>query len=311
MRLHALTQKIKKKALDLGFFKIGIAEAIFYKQDRDKFYSWLDNNYHASMDWLSRRKDERTNIKNYFYSSKSVISLAINYHTGHSWKENELKISNYALGDDYHLVVKSKLYSLLKYIKKEINDVKGLVCVDTSPIMEKAWAQRAGIGWIGKHTNLITRERGSWFFLGEIIIDKKLEFDFPYSLDLCGTCTSCMDSCPTGALNQEYVLDSSKCISYYTIEHRKDDISEDIYKNFKNWIYGCDICQEVCPWNTKKNLLTNINEFLPRKDLIEKNKLDWIELSNDEYKRIFKNSTIKRAKFNGIKRNIRNVTTTN
>ena len=308
MHLHALTKKIKKKALDLGFFKVGIAKATFYQQDEDKFYSWLDNNYHASMYWLSKRKKERTNIVNYFYSSKSVISLAINYHSGHFWKDEDLKISSYALGDDYHIIVKSKLFHLLKYIKEEINDVKGLVCVDTSPIMEKVWAQRSGVGWIGKHTNLITKENGSWFFLGEIIIDKELEFDLPYSLDLCGTCTRCIEHCPTGALDQEYVLDSNKCISYYTIEHRGDDISEDLKRNFQNWIYGCDICQEVCPWNNKNQIITNVQEFMPRENLINKNKIDWIELTDCEYKKIFRNSAVKRAKFSGIKRNIRNVT---
>ena len=307
MQYSSITQKIKDKAKDLGFFKVGIAKADFYQEDQDKLYQWIDNKYHASMHWIDNRKDIRSNIKKYFFSSKSVISLAINYFPNHSWETNDLKISNYTLGDDYHLIVKPKLYNLLRYIKKEIKDVSGLVCVDTSPIMEKAWAQRAGIGWIGKHTNLITREQGSWFFLGEVIIDKPLDYDAPFDLDLCGSCTSCIDYCPTGALDQEYVLDSNKCISYCTIEHREDDIKNELHSNFKNWIYGCDICQEVCPWNIKNQTLTSVVNFLPRKEIINKRQEDWQTLSIDEYKKIFKKSAVKRAKFTGLKRNIRNV----
>tara|TARA_B100000131_G_scaffold318726_1_gene363170 strand:+ start:1480 stop:2400 length:921 start_codon:yes stop_codon:yes gene_type:complete len=299
-----LSSSIKSKALEIGFSKIGIAKADFYKSDKLNLNSWIDKGYHASMQWIERRKEERANIKEYYPNSKSVISIAMNYFTGNSndYFSNN-KISNYAWGDDYHIVIKNKLHELLKYIKNIDDSINGICCVDTSPISEKVWAQRSGIGWIGKHTNLITRDFGTWVFLGEIILDVDLEYDQPFTKDLCGTCTLCIDACPTDALINEYQLDSNKCISYLTIEHR-DEIPEKFQDKMNDWIYGCDICQEVCPWNKKFSIHSDKESFLPR-DFLINNDADFLKsLSQEEYSRLFKNSAMKRTKISGLKRNI-------
>ena len=299
-----LSSSIKSKALEIGFSKIGIAKADFYKSDKLNLNSWIDKGYHASMQWIERRKEERANIKEYYPNSKSVISIAMNYFTGNSndYFPNN-KISNYAWGDDYHIVIKNKLHELLKYIKNIDSSINGICCVDTSPISEKVWAQRSGIGWIGKHTNLITRDFGTWVFLGEIILDVDLEYDQPFTKDLCGTCTLCIDACPTDALINEYQLDSNKCISYLTIEHR-DEIPEKFQDKMNDWIYGCDICQEVCPWNKKFSIHSDKESFLPR-DFLINNDADFLKsLSQEEYSRLFKNSAMKRTKISGLKRNI-------
>ena len=246
------SQIIKNDAYGLGISKVGIAKADFYPYDKHKLDTWLNNRYHASMHWIKKRSTERSNIFNYYPNAKSVISVALNYFTGNASKNpNIAKFSNYAWGDDYHQVLKHLLYKLSEKIKVKNPGINTIVCVDTSPIMEKQWGQRAGIGWIGKHTNLITKEFGSWFFLGEIILDNEVDsYDSFFSEDLCGTCTECIDQCPTDAIVESYLLDSSKCISYMTIEHREDfNIESNI--NLYDWIYGCDICQEVCPWSKK------------------------------------------------------------
>ena len=229
---------IKEKAIELGFHKVGIAKATKTKQEQERLNQWLDQKKHADMEWIENRKSERGNIFNYFSEAKTVISLGMNYYVGKGQSDltSDFKFSNYAWGDDYHLVIKSKLFSLLEFIKNKKSNVKGLVCVDTAPIMEKVWAQRAGLGWQGKHTNLISTDFGSWLFLGEIIIDFELEHDDPFTKDLCGSCTACIDACPTHALG-EYELDSGKCISYLTIEHRGDFIEG--HDDLDGWIYGC------------------------------------------------------------------------
>jgi len=304
MNLKLLSRDIKDKALEIGFSKIGITKAQFYNQDKDNIEEWLSNGFHGSMNWIERRKIERSNIHKYYPNAKSVISVALNYFTGYANEYfSKNKISNYAWGDDYHTIIKTKLTELLNYIKNEHSGINGICCVDTSPISEKVWAQRAGIGWIGKHTNLITREYGSWVFLGEIIIDSKLVYDSPFKQDLCGTCRACIDACPTDAIISEYKLDATKCISYQTIENR-EDIPQEFSDKMDNWIYGCDICQEVCPWSQKFSVYSDEDVFKPRNFLIE-NESDYLyNLTDQEYSKLFKNSAMKRSKLKGLKRNI-------
>ena len=297
---------IKEKAIELGFHKVGIAKAAKTKQEQERLNQWLDQKKHADMEWIENRKSERGNIFNYFSEAKTVISLGMNYYVGKEQSDltSDFKFSNYAWGDDYHLVIKSKLFSLLEFIKNKKPNVKGLVCVDTAPIMEKVWAQRAGLGWQGKHTNLISTDFGSWLFLGEIIIDFELEPDDPFTKDLCGSCTACIDACPTHALG-EYELDSGKCISYLTIEHRGDFIERQ--DDLDGWIYGCDICQEVCPWNISFSKISEEKYFEPRTDIINNTDQKWLEIDQEKFSTTFKKSAAKRTKLMGLKRNIKSV----
>ena len=297
---------IKEKAIELGFHKVGIAKAAKTKQEQERLNQWLDQKKHADMEWIENRKSERGNIFNYFSEAKTVISLGMNYYVGKDQSDltSDFKFSNYAWGDDYHLVIKSKLFSLLEFIKNKKPNVKGLVCVDTAPIMEKVWAQRAGLGWQGKHTNLISTDFGSWLFLGEIIIDFELEPDDPFTKDLCGSCTACIDACPTHALG-EYELDSGKCISYLTIEHRGDFIEG--HDDLDGWIYGCDICQEVCPWNISFSKISDEKYFEPRTDIINNTDQKWLEIDQEKFSTTFKKSAAKRTKLMGLKRNIKSV----
>ena len=297
---------IKEKAIELGFHKVGIAKAAKTEQEQERLNEWLDQKKHADMEWIENRKSERGNIFNYFSEAKTVTSLGMNYYVGKEQSDltSDFKFSNYAWGDDYHLVIKSKLFSLLEFIKNKKPNVKGLVCVDTAPIMEKVWAQRAGLGWQGKHTNLISTDFGSWLFLGEIIIDFELEPDDPFTKDLCGSCTACIDACPTHALG-EYELDSGKCISYLTIEHRGDFIEG--HDDLDGWIYGCDICQEVCPWNISFSKISDEKYFEPRADIINNTDQKWLEIDQEKFSAIFKKSAAKRTKLMGLKRNIKSV----
>jgi len=299
----SLTSGIKQLSLDLGFDLVGISKPENSNITSNRFQKWLDNNNHASMKWISKRKEERKDIFKYFPEVKSIISFGFNYYTNNSNKDNNYKISNYALGDDYHIVLKEKLFEILSFIKSYNNDLKYRVCVDTSPVMEKPIAQSAGLGWIGKHTNLINNKIGSWFFLSEILLDIELVNDNYFDEDLCGSCTKCLDACPTDALSP-YVLDSKKCISYLTIEHR-GKIIDSLTDKLNDWIYGCDICQEVCPWNIKFSKITNEKRFYKRESINSMDNNKWDSLSEKEYKLIFKNSAIKRTKYEGITRNIK------
>ena len=299
---NSFTQYIKEKAKDIGFEKIGITQAVSTDEERIQLEDWLKNKHHGTMNWMEKRKDERGNIFNYFTEVKSVISVGLNYFSGHDQNDlkSNYKFSNYAWGDDYHHIIKSKLYELMKHIKDEYPDIKAIACVDTSPIMEKLWAQKSGIGWQGKHTNLITRDYGSWLFLGEILVDIELEYDNEFIEDLCGSCTACIDSCPTHALD-EYQIYAEKCISYFTIEHKGEFPSN---TELDNWIYGCDICQEVCPWNQKFSQITNEKKFYPKEEILFWTDKDWESISTDEFRKIFKGSAVKRTKHAGLLRNI-------
>ncbi len=301
----SINQKIIDKANSLGFEKVGFSKADFYKDDENALNQWLDKGYHATMQWIDNRKEERSNILKYFPKAKTVISFGCNYFTGNGSEHisDEYNFSNYAWGDDYHDVIKKNLYLLVTYMQEILGDFNYRVCADTSPLMEKKWAMRSGIGWIGKNTNLITRDYGSWIFLSEIIIDKVLEVDNFYDMDLCGSCTACIDECPTDALIEPYVLDSNKCISYLTIEHR-GDIPDDKKDLLDNWIYGCDVCQEVCPWNIKFSQITYKKSFSARDGIKRKKKIkDW-DIDKKEFNQIFKKSAVKRTKYEGLMRNI-------
>ncbi len=294
---------IKEKVKQLGFQKVGIARAREYPEDQRNLNLWLEEGRNGTMEWINTRKEERGNLFNYFPEAKSVISVGLNYYVGTKQKDlnADYKFSNYAWGDDYHNVLKEKLFELLNWINAKSTEVKGLVCVDTAPIMEKVWAREAGLGWIGKHTNLITTDYGSWIFLGELLLDIELDYDPIFNEDLCGKCTACIDSCPTDAIGS-YKIDAKKCISYLTIEHRGDFNNSN--NNLDGWIYGCDICQEVCPWNNKFAEITELENFQPRSEIINYNNNDWNDLSHEEYNAIFKKSSVKRTKYKGLKRNI-------
>lgn len=301
---EGLSARIKQKARELGFEKVGISRAMALPEKQNHLEDWLKRGYQASMNWLERRPEERGNILAYFPEGRSVISVGLNYFTG--YRQEDLKsryhFSNYAWGDDYHRIMKSKLFQLLEWLKWEKPEVKGLVCVDTAPVMEKVWAQQAGLGWQGKHTNLITREFGSWVFLGELIIDKTLSYDQAFDQDLCGTCTACIDACPTQALT-EYQLDAQKCISYLTIEFR--GAFSESSPPLHDWIYGCDICQEVCPWNLKFSREASLKAFQPRPEILNWSNQDWEHLNEEGFRKLFHHSAVKRTKFEGLERNIR------
>jgi epoxyqueuosine reductase len=295
-------ESIKKKAQELGFQKVGIAKAEPTPKEKSNLESWLRQGRHATMEWIVKRKDERGNIHTYFPEAKSVISVGLNYYIGkdQSHIQSDFQISNYAWGDDYHDVIKKRLFQLLRWIKEFQPEVKGIVCTDTSPVMDKVWAQRSGLGWLGKHTNLITRDHGSWLFLGELILDIELDYDQPFTEDLCGSCTACIDACPTKAIVAPKVVDARKCISYLTIEKR-GEFTEPV--NLHCWIFGCDICQDVCPWNNKK-IITTETDFKPKKEFLTMTKEDWYNLDEEKFNNIFNGTAVKRTKYSGIKRNL-------
>ena len=300
---ESLANCIKAKSYDLGFQKVGITKAVSISEEKEKLETWLSRGHHGTMSWLAERKHERGDIFTYFPNVKSVISLGMNYYTGYGQNElnSDNKFSNYAWGEDYHDILKSKLYKLLNWLKIEIPDLNGIACVDTSPVMDKVWAQRAGLGWQGKHTNLITKDFGSWLFLGELLVDVELDYDELFSEDLCGSCTSCIDACPTQALG-EYEIYAEKCISYLTIEHRGD--FPDNHSELHNWIYGCDICQEVCPWNEKFSQVTTQNYFYPKKEILHWTNENWERIDEEGFRKLFKGSAVKRTKYSGLSRNI-------
>ena len=300
---ESLANCIKAKSYDLGFQKVGITKAVSISEEKEKLETWLSRGHHGTMSWLAERKHERGDIFTYFPNVKSVISLGMNYYTGYGQNElnSDNKFSNYAWGEDYHDILKSKLYKLLNWLKIKIPDLNGIACVDTSPVMDKVWAQRAGLGWQGKHTNLITKDFGSWLFLGELLVDVELDYDELFSEDLCGSCTSCIDACPTQALG-EYEIYAEKCISYLTIEHRGD--FPDNHSELHNWIYGCDICQEVCPWNEKFAQVTIQNYFYPKKEILYWTNEDWERIDEEGFRKLFKGSAVKRTKYSGLSRNI-------
>lgn len=301
-RVDGTAAKIKAQALTLGFDKVGIVPAVPLSTEREHLNEWLDRGYHGEMAWLARDPEKRTDPKLVVPGARSVIVVAVNYYTDHKHDGSPGKISRYAWGDDYHDVVGDKLTSLLAWIRSEIPDAEGRVCVDTAPMMDKAWAVRSGLGWIGKHSNVITKELGSWVFIGEIILNIELEYDHQIVEDHCGTCTACIDACPTGAIVEPYVVDSRKCISYATIELRTDELPADIIEHQEGWLYGCDICQDVCPWNRFETPSAE-PRFEPRNGETTLDVEAVAEMLHEEYVGRFRRSAIKRTKLTGLKRN--------
>lgn len=294
---------IKAKAQELGFDFCGISKAEFLEEEAPRLEAWLNKNYHGKMAYMANYFDKRLDPRQLVEGAKSVITLILNYYPEKQLPQEseDLKLSKYAYGKDYHFVMKDKLKDLMEMISEEIGEVNGRVFVDSAPVMDKAWAKKSGVGWVGKHTNLINREIGSFFFIGEIICDLELQPDGAIK-DYCGTCTRCIDACPTDAIVEPYVVDGSKCISYYTIE-LKEAIPDEVKGKFENWIFGCDICQDVCPWNSFARPHTT-PEFNLHPQLAEFTKKDWEEITEDLFQEIFRRSAVKRTKLEGLRRNV-------
>lgn len=295
------TQMIKAEAKRLGFLSCGISKAEFLEEEAPRLENWLNNNNHGEMAYMANHFDKRLDPTKLVEGSKSVISLLLNYFPKEQQREETYKISKYAYGRDYHFVIKDKLKELLHFMQEEIGQVHGRAFVDSAPVLDKAWAAKSGLGWIGKHSNLLTQKVGSFYFIAELIVDLELDYDAPVT-DHCGSCTACLDACPTEAIVAPYVVDGSKCISYFTIELKKE-IPNEFQGNFEDWMFGCDICQDVCPWN---RFSTSHNEplFNPHPELLSMSKKDWEEITSNVFGEIFAKSAVKRTKFSGLKRNI-------
>jgi len=297
------TLLLKAHAAELGFDFCGVAEADFLEDEAPRLESWLKNGLHGQMDYMAAHFDKRLDPRLLVEGAKSVVSLLYNYFPEEDLaKEGAFKIAKYAYGTDYHFVIKDKLKTLLAALREDIGDVGGRVFVDSAPVMDKAWAARAGLGWVGKNSNLLNRQMGSFFFIAELILDLDLQPDGPVP-DYCGTCTRCLDACPTGAIPEPYVVDGSKCISYLTIE-LKEQIPAEMRGKFEDWVFGCDICQDVCPWN-RFSRPHREPAFAPPPELPGFSKRDWLEMTEEVFRKTFKNSPLKRAKFEGLKRNVR------
>ena len=300
------SQKIKERAYAEGFQRVGIVRADVLEHERERLQEWLERGLQGEMQWMERETEKRTDPRLILPSARSVLAVALNYYAPHEHTNNPAtgKISRYAWGDDYHDVVGDKLKRLLAWILEEWPETEGKVCVDIQPVMDKAWGERAGLGWIGKHSNLITREYGSWVFLGELLLNLELESDAEQVEDHCGSCTLCIEACPTKAIVEPYVVDSNRCISYATIELRAPEIPEAVASNLEGWLYGCDICQDVCPWNRFEQR-TDESRFEPREGNVNANLSDILELTPETYSERFRRSAIKRAKLIGLQRNAR------
>jgi epoxyqueuosine reductase len=306
LRPSILSRKIKERALIEGFDMVGLVRAAPLESERERLQEWLSRGLQGEMRWMERDPQQRTDPRLVLPSARSVVVVALNYYTPHEHTNDTAtgKISRYAWGDDYHDVAGGKLKSLLAWIKEQWPEAEGKACVDIQPMMDKAWAVRAGLGWIGKHSNLITREYGSWVFLGELLLNLELEYDTVRTEDHCGSCTLCLEACPTDAIIEPYVVDSNKCISYATIELRAPSIPESLASNLEGWLYGCDICQDVCPWNRFEQPTTEAR-FSPRPDNVNASLSDILELTPETYSERFRLSAIKRAKLSGLQRNAR------
>ena len=304
MRLQSeYSNKIKAQANSLGFLSCGISKADFLEEEAPRLEQWLNQKRHGSMSYMENHFDKRLDPRLLVPGAKSVISLLLNYHTDQLQTHNEApKISTYAYGQDYHFVIKEKLKKLMHFIQTEIGEVGGRVFVDSAPVMDKAWAAKSGLGWVGKNTNLISKKVGSFFFIAELILDLELDYDLP-TTDHCGSCTACIDACPTEALIEPYQIDGSKCISYLTIE-LKDSIPTEFKNKMDNWAFGCDVCQTVCPWNRFSKPHSE-PAFEPPNELLNLSKKDWEEMTEEVFDTVFKNSAVMRTKYEGLKRNIK------
>jgi len=295
------SQLIKSEAKRLGFLSCGISKAAFLEEEAPRLEKWLKNNMNGEMGYMENHFDKRLDPTVLVPGSKSVISLLLNYYPTQIQNPDSYKISKYAYGTDYHFIIKDKLKELMHFISEEIGKVNGRAFVDSAPVLDKAWAAKSGLGWIGKHSNLLTKQSGSFYFIAELIVDLDLEYDNPVT-DHCGTCTACIDACPTNAIVADRVVDGSKCISYFTIE-LKNEIPISEKGKFQDWMFGCDICQDVCPWN-RFSKPHNEPLFNPHPELLSMTKKDWEEITEDVFREIFKKSAVKRTKYTGLTRNI-------
>ena len=292
---------IKSEAKRLGFLSCGISKAGFLEDEAPRLENWLNKNMNGQMSYMENHFDKRLNPTLFVDDAKSVISLLLNYYPPEIQNPDSYKISKYAYGQDYHFVIKEKLKELLHCIQTEIGDVSGRAFVDSAPVLDKAWAAKSGLGWIGKNGNLLTKQVGSFYFIAELIIDLELEYDFA-TTDHCGSCTACIDACPTQAIVSPYIVDGSKCISYFTIE-LKENIPLEMKGKFDDWVFGCDVCQDVCPWNKFSKPHSELL-FNPNPEILSFSKKDWEEITEDVFKQVFKDSAVKRTKLEGLKRNI-------
>lgn len=294
---------IKEKAHELGFLSCGISEATFLEEEAPRLEKWLQEKQNGKLAYMENHFDKRLDPRLLVEGAKSVISLAYNYFTEEKQADPEApKISKYAYGTDYHFVIKDKLKRLLQHIQTEIGEVAGRAFVDSAPVLDKAWAHKSGLGWVGKHSLLLSKSQGSFFFLCELIVDLELEYDTQIATDHCGTCTRCIDACPTEALHGDKTVDAGKCISYLTIELR-EEIPMEFSSKMENWMFGCDICQEVCPWN-RFSQPHQEPLFNPHPKLLSMTKKDWLEITEETFQAIFRKSAVKRTKYAGLKRNI-------
>ncbi len=296
------TKFIKQKAQELGFFFCGVSKADFLEDQAPRLEEWLNRNYQGKMSYMANHFDKRLDPRLLVDDAKSVVSLLLNYYPTEEQVEDAPKISKYAYGEDYHFIIKDKLKTFFQSIQEEIGEVGGRVFVDSAPVMDKVWAEKSGLGWMGKNANLIHPKNGSFFFIAELILDLELTPDGPIK-DYCGTCTKCIDACPTEAIVEPYLVDGSKCISYLTIELKDQILPNEFKGKMENWMFGCDICQDVCPWNrfSKPHNEPRLN---PKSKLLDLNHNDWSELTEMTFKELFKLSAVKRTKFDGLKRNI-------
>ena len=296
------TQRIKAKAEALGFISCGIAKAEFLEEEAPRLEQWLTNNYQGEMSYMANYFDMRLDPRLLVEGAKSVISLAYNYYQELDRNPDSYKVAMYAQGEDYHFVVKEKVRELLDFIQEEIGEVEGRAFTDSAPILEHAWAKKAGIGWVGKNSLTLSKQKGSFFFLAELILDLDLAYDNVIETDHCGKCTRCIDACPTEAILPNRVVNGSKCISYFTIE-LKDQIPNEMKGKFEDWIFGCDVCQEVCPWN-RFSLPTKQERFIGNEKINQFSKQEWHEITEDVFREVFKKSPVKRTKYAGLLRNI-------
>ncbi len=306
MNLKKNTELIRQHALSIGFDACGFSRARRLDEEESRFEQWLKQGRHGSMQWMENHFEKRLDPRVLVPGARSVISVVMSYNQPDTFRTIDLtpdspRISKYALGDDYHDVMRPKLYELFEYIREVVGPVEGRAFVDSAPVMDKTWARLSGIGWIGKNSNMLNKQLGSYYFIGELILDAEFEYDSP-TTDHCGTCTRCIDACPTGAIYEPYQVDGSKCISYFTIELR-DAVPTEYHSAIGNWMYGCDICQDVCPWN-RKAAPGSESALFARNDLMNTDINFWEELNLEEYRKMFKGSAVKRAKFDGLKRNI-------
>ncbi len=306
-RRAADTAFIKAEAKRLGFLSCGIAKAGFLEEEAPRLEKWLQEGRHGQMTWMEQHFDKRLDPTLLVDGAKSVISVLLNYFPEQTQRDDSYHLSKYAYGEDYHFVIKDKLRELLHSIQSEIGEVNGRAFVDSAPVLDKAWAAKSGLGWIGKNSNLLSKQVGSFFFIAELIVDLDLVYDTPVA-DHCGSCTACIDACPTGAIITPYVVDGSKCISYFTIE-LKDNLPMEMKGTFDDWVFGCDVCQDVCPWNRFATPHTE-PAFSPHPDLLGMSKRDWEEITEETFRKVFRNSAVKRTKFSGLARNIQFVSGT-